>query len=456
MPFAAGPDRRTAIALFCVAFVTFAWFDDQAGWNQQAQFALTRALVERQTLRVDGYVDPGGDASPGSDGGTYINKPPGLSIAAAVPYAVLYGLERAAGRDTRSLVRANAWIVTMLTAGASGAAIAAVLFLFLRRAAGATSREAAGVALIVAFGTIVFPYSTMFFAQVPAALLVFLAFTRLRERSLAAGAYAGAAVCCFYLCVVAATVFLAACLVHSRRSALRFAAGLLPFAVLLGAYHFVCFGSPWLTAQEASVNFTEPGLVMGILRLPSPAAAWGILGSPYRGLFYCSPVLLAALAGAVTMVRRRLFRFELAVTVATFLAFVAAVASFNGWHGGWAFGPRYLLPVVPLLALPLLFALRAARTVVIALALLSIGIQFLATAVDPMPPGRLRDPIGGYYLPAFLGTDRLPHVGLRGARNAGEFLFGEGSRWSVVPVAIWMLAGSALVCWRREESAVTP
>ena len=35
--------------------------------------------------------------------------------------------------------------------------------------------------------------------------------------------------------------------------------------------------------------------------------------------------------------------------------------SFNGWHGGSGLGPRYLSPIVPLLAVPMLFATRLYR-----------------------------------------------------------------------------------------------
>ena len=91
-------DRRIAVGLFILAFVTYAWFFGGGGWNQNAQLDLTRALVERQTLHIDGYRMNTGDISWSRASGewhAYINKPPGVSFLAAIPYAFLYAIEHA-------------------------------------------------------------------------------------------------------------------------------------------------------------------------------------------------------------------------------------------------------------------------------------------------------------------------------------------------------------------------
>ena len=42
--------------------------------------------------------------------------------------------------------------------------------------------------------------------------------------------------------------------------------------------------------------------------------------------------------------------------IAIVTAFILVIASFNGWNGGFAFGPRYLVPIVPLLGIPMMAA----------------------------------------------------------------------------------------------------
>lgn len=429
--------------------MTFAWFYGGAGWNQDAHFDLTRALVERQTLYIDGYDVNTGDVSRGTGGHTYINKAPGLSFLAAIPYAAVYAVERALQLPVDGLTRANAWIVSAFTCGLSGALIGVVLYFHGRRRAGASVRISVAVAVSILFGTIVFPYATMLFAHVPAALFVLLAVTLLDERPLLAGIAAGLAVTCFYVCAVVPAVLAVLAL---RRKSWSFFLGAAPFAVALGLYHWACFGSPFATAVEASTPFTEPGRLFGVLGRPSLEALYGITLSPYRGLFFASPVLLVAFFAR--------WRWHIAAIV---IAFLLVIASFNGWNGGWAFGPRYLLPIVPLFATAMFSAVPRARSLFLIAAVLSIATHFLVTATDAMPSPDVHNPVRDYLLPAFVhgeipdktraafpwyATTRVDPVSLpREATNVGELLFGEGARMSIAPVLLWWaVAAATSVC----------
>ena len=461
-------DRRIAVGLFIIAFVTYAWFFGGGGWNQNAQLDLTRALVERQTLHIDGYRVNTGDISWSRVSGewhAYINKPPGVSFLAAIPYAFLYAIEHAlhVPVDSWKWVTINTWLITVMTCGVTGALIPVVLYLYgIRRASRLT---ALGVALAMAFGTIVFPYATMLMAHVPAALFLLLAFVWLDERPLLAGICAGIAGVCFYICIPAAIVMLIDAFARSRRNAIRFALGGLPFGIFLGVYHYLCFGSPFRTAVEASPNFTEEGLLFGVFYLPSRDALWGLTFSEYRGLFFVSPVLLLAFIGAFRMQRR-----ERAMIGAIVAIFFLAIAGFNGWHGGWAFGPRYLLPIIPLVAIPMLYVRgRALAIAGIVLGVLSFGMQLLATSVHPMPSDAIRRPIRDHLL-------RIGHTSVnpqamdelvpyrsypRGSRestwasfNLGELIFGAGNPWSVLPIALWVIGGAVILS--RLDGAGSP
>lgn len=469
-------DRRTALGLFVVVFVAYAWFFGGGGWNQNANFDLTRAIVERQTIAIDAYAANTGDVST-HGGHTYVNRPPGLSLLAVPPYALLYAIERSQGIDPGDplILIVNLWLCTVAVCATSGAAIAAVLYLHARRRIGATPLAAASVALVIAFGTYLFAWSSVFFVHVPNALLVLLAFVWARERPALAGASIGLAILMNYVSAPAALVLL---VYAGRRHALRFVAGAAPFVAMLMAYQAAAFGSPF-RHSIADVNpiFRDESLFLGVLRLPDPRVLFAILIGRYRGLFYLSPVLVFALAGAVVMLRRRVLRAELAAIGALAAVFLLVNASFNGWHGGGAIGPRYLVPIVPLLAIPMLFATALWRPLWILLSGVSIAVNFLVTAVNPMPSKLIDDPIGRYTLPLFL-TGRLDvpreplwswklmlgHVSVNAQAvderypftrhapgsavsrwasfNAGE-MFAPGSRASLVPVALWMLLGSA-------------
>lgn len=443
-------DRRIALGLFLLAWGTFAWFFGGAGWNQAAHFDLTRALVERQTLYIDGYDVNTGDASQGTHHHVYINKPPGASLLAAVPYALVYTVEHVLRLPGDRMVRTNEWIVTASTCGVCGALIAPLLYAYGRRRARRSETTSLAVALAIVFGTIVFTYSTMLFAHVPAALFLLLAVTLAEERPLAAGVAGGIAATCFYVCAPAVLVV---ALVTPRRW--RFVAGVAPFAILLGIYHWICFGSPFRTAVESSA-YTERGRLFGVLALPKWEAFWGITFSEYRGLFFASPVLLFAFFGMPRMWREA--RRELVMVAASSAIFILAIAAFNGWSGGWNFGPRYLVPMIPLLGLPMLYALeparRATRALWIIAALASVFVHFVATATDAMPSPEEHHPILRYEVPRFFAGGHADKVSLpRESGNLGELVFRAHSRTSVLPVALWMIAGSALLFRRARRAA---
>lgn len=445
-------DRRLAVGLFLLTFATYAWFFGGGGWNQNAHFDLTRALVERQTFHIDGYRVNTGDIGWSNVSGewhAYSNKPPGLPFLAAIPYFVLYHLERALHLpvDSWLWMTVNVYVLTLLAVATCGAGIAVLLFRWARRHT--SPSQAVLIALIGAFGTIVLPYSTMFFSPVPAAFFLLLAFCVLEERPLLAGAAAGIAGLCFYICIPAAAVLALA----ARRKAWKFIVGGLPCGALLAWYHTVCFGAPWRTSLETAQNFTERGLLLGLFRTyPTTAAMWGLTFSEYRGLFFVSPVLLLAFVGLPRMKRR-----DAAIVLAVFAVFLLMVASFNGWEGGSSFGPRHILPAIPFLVLPLAFV--RARWLV-APFVVSVAVNLLATAIDASPPGGIQRPIRDFYLTKREVSinqqsvdELLPnHLYAPGSKesqwasfNLGEFALGAGNGWSVLPVVVWMLAGSAFL-----------
>ncbi|MFZ2491608.1 MAG: hypothetical protein WA208_08995 [Thermoanaerobaculia bacterium] len=470
-------DRRTSIALFIIALVPYLYFYGGWGANQEVNLALTRAMVENGTVRLDGLAGQTINVSTGVSGHLYSNKPPGLSTMAAIPYSVQHALGRRGVDGFSGSSNGSKRLLTILLSGVSGALIAPVLYLYGRRRLGVTSTSAAVTAFAIAFGTLVFPYSTMFFAHVPCALLLLLAFVLLRERPVLAGVAAGIAGSTFLLAAIAAVAMGGLAVRYSARHLVKFIAGGVPFAAALALYQWMAFGSPFLTPAQQSGAFTEEHLVLGLFGAPHffSRLRW-LMHSEYRGLFYCSPALLLAIPGAFVALRRHKFVAELATIAVIAAIFFTSNASFNGWHGGAAFGPRYLLPIVPLLAIPMMFVGDRWRVLWVVLIAAGAAINLAATAVDPMVMDGIQRPVTGYILPTLLhlpvsqetrdlfcpdspGPDCTPgHVALwLGAGNAGERIFGRGSSASVIPAALWIiLTGIALVIRARRQDQESP
>src|SRR3954465_237957 len=108
-------DRRAAEWLAILTFVTCGYFFAGGGWNQNSQFDLTRAIVERHTFAIDAFARNTGDVAI-ANGHVYSNKSPAMSWVAAIPYAALHALERSRGAnpDNAMLLTLNAWLCSLL------------------------------------------------------------------------------------------------------------------------------------------------------------------------------------------------------------------------------------------------------------------------------------------------------------------------------------------------------
>ena len=78
---------KTACFLGAVSFLSFLYFYEGGGWNQNSRFDLLRAIVERHTLQIDAYADNTQDKAH-FRGHYYSDKAPGL-VFLAVPFAVV-------------------------------------------------------------------------------------------------------------------------------------------------------------------------------------------------------------------------------------------------------------------------------------------------------------------------------------------------------------------------------
>src|SRR4051812_3301329 len=190
-------DRRIAEWLFLLTFVTAAYFHAGGGWNQNAAFDLTRAMVERHTFVIDAYAGNSGDLSI-FNGHVYANKAPALSWLAALPYFLVHLLLGTPGNALA--IGIASYLSTLFTVGVLAALVPAMLFLEARRR-GVDAMWAATVALIVAFATEMLPYSTLMMVAAPSGALMLIAYVA--KRDAVAGLAAGLAAAMNYVCIPA-------------------------------------------------------------------------------------------------------------------------------------------------------------------------------------------------------------------------------------------------------------
>lgn len=247
----------------------------------------------------------------------------------------------------------NAWVV---------GATAAVLFL-LGCELGFGIRPSFAMAVLAGVATPLAHYARTFFSE-PLAGLALATFVLLLVRALrrergtrllfAAGLALGACV----LVKVAHAVLLAPALVlglvllRRRQRALGgrpwavdaawLAAGAAVPLLTIAAYNFARFGSPLETGYAGEVEQWTTPFVEGFL---------GLLASPGRGLLWFAPLVTLGVVFAPRFVRR--FPVESAFVAGSLLALLVTYARWYMWEGGWCWGPRFLVPLVPLLMLPI-------------------------------------------------------------------------------------------------------
>ncbi len=399
----AGALSRVGLGILAIAVlgVAFAVLEQEPGPTPVSQFALVRALS-------NGTAEIGPGVTIDSayiDGRYFANKAPGLAFALVPPYLVL----RAAGVQPEHPGDGQVFRTSLRQLTLLGAVVPALALLLLMVVAVEWTVPGYGglAAILLGAGTMLLPFATLLFGHMLAATLGFAAFVvllreRRREPSVLlvalAGLLAGYAVVVEYplgiVALVLAGYVASGARVRARLSAYlgACAVGVLPLAL----YNTWAFGSPTTMSYTNVLNAPSDGGGTPTLgggnstgfygvSLPDARAALSLLLSE-KGLFVVTPLCLAALLGLPALWRAGKRR-EAAVCTAVPALFLAYNASYYLPFGGQGPGPRFLVPALPFLALPLAAALARRLWPTLALGLVSVAVMALATATTPQITG---------------------------------------------------------------------
>jgi hypothetical protein len=298
-------------------------------YDAQIMFQVTQSIVDHGSFAV--HQDTLGMNTPYSVFGI------GMSLLMALPYWVAERLHQSPGAFVMAV---NAAVVS---------AIAVTVFA-LGLATRATALQSLAASALTVFGTLLLPSVATGFSEPSVALAIALGLIGVQtNRPVLAGAAAGFAllmrVDSAFLVVPVLGVAAWVAGARSWQAALRFSAGLMPAVIVTAAYDTLRFGAPWRTGYFYA-TFNHP-LIAGL---------YGLLLSPAAGLFIYVPLLPIALVGLFLAMRR------LPLLASTALALLAVrilvYAVWFEWSAYWAWGPRYLVPAMPVLAVGLLEVCR--------------------------------------------------------------------------------------------------
>ncbi|MCW3016654.1 MAG: hypothetical protein JWO02_3746 [Solirubrobacterales bacterium] len=434
--------RRVGIAAIALLGVGWILIMQSLGWAQTSYFASVKALADG-TTRIDDYHWETRDKSY-IGGHFYSVKAPGLPLLLTPPYLALkavgaltlareaadtarrggttqwtyrglkvaaYGYSRRRAATIKRRLEVQAPLIWALGLVGSVLPALALLVLLRRRAERLEPGFGTLTAVSLGTGTLVMPFAVELFGHMLAALLAFCAFLVVWDerrggaprpwRLAVGGLLAGLAVTTEYPLAIAGAVVglyavlrpgtLAAGWRATGGRALAYAAGVLAGIVPLLMYNVIAFGNVATLSYKDAVNEqgTTGHLTLGLngngffgIGMPRARQAAELLISP-RGLFVLTPIVLAAVIGTVLMYRRG-HRAEALVVGAVCAGFYLYDTGYWLPMGGGSPGPRFLIPMLPFLALGLASAWRAIPGPTLALAAASATTMIIATISYPL------------------------------------------------------------------------
>jgi hypothetical protein len=339
-----------AIYLFLSVYL-LPMFPHGGSANELTRWATAASLVEKSSFDIswtEPLIGPNVDTAQVDDK-IYSNKAPGTAVLAAPVYALTRVF---IGPPNASNIRIS-WFAMRFVLSTLPLLLLGVWFY---------SRESDELSLAtLLFATPLFLYSLLFFSHVFVAVVIYFAFRVIFDQryimpwhAFVAGLLCGVAVISEFTAVIPAAVFGVGLIFADKRERFKrplyFLLGGLPFALLLGWYNHALFGSAF-SFSYAHESFPEWAEVAGRgvfgIGWPSLSNIYLLLLSPSRGLFFTAPIFLYSIVAFFTSREARTVRHR--VKIAAILVTVLVMSGHGAAHGGWAFGPRYLILIMPLL-----------------------------------------------------------------------------------------------------------
>ncbi len=248
----------------------------------------------------------------------------------------------------------------LLALPAAAGALSGLLLLLMARLAGASLAAASLAVVALALTTPLWVYARILWSEAlqTALVAVGLALPLMQRHRpearwpLLAGLALGLAVLTKSFLVLAVPAAAALLALGRREHAVRdlalLGAGLAPFAALAAWYNALRFGTP------LSAGYADGVDVLGF-STPLPEGLYGLVLSPGKGLLLYAPALLLLPWGLRPLWRRA--RGPVLVVAALIAAWTGAVACWWAWHGGETWGPRLMVPLLPVMMVPVALAL---------------------------------------------------------------------------------------------------
>ena len=407
--------------------------------NESCRYYLIMAVVDHHKLYVDDITTNANDDLSFYNGHYYSAKAIGVPLLGIPVYWFIRNFTPLS--ETYPFLPINIFIVRFFVTTFPFILLGIIMFYFSIRM-GTDTANSICMVLAYSFGSIALHHALIFSGHQTAASFCFFSFAlifHLKFRAnknhnlnafyaFVAGLFTGIGALSDYTAMYIAiilTFYIFSIRGIPLNNKILFILGGIPCVLLLALYNLHCFGSPFafsysFLSHEAFRQGAEKGL-LGI-SLPKLNAVSAILFSPSRGLFFVMPFFLYSLFGLFRMFKEKIFFSEAIVIILIFLGYIFINGGFYGWHGGWTYGPRYLVPMLPFLAIPIIFA--PLRSIWFVLILFISAFQvMLSAAIFIHVPNEILNPLFEIIIPfLFDGFTAINLGNLIGLKDPLSFL----------------------------------
>ncbi len=368
----AGPRLRAVAGIFFIvqSFYLLSASGHLRGQDQEYFYRMARSLAREQTFAIEPLVLGEAELAGvrGHDGRFYSRYAPGLPVA----LAPIVSFGDAMTNLSTQLHSKYEWphqgdsdiapriLVSYFNLPVVALSASLLVLMVMRLGYSGLSAMIAGLGF--ALSTFAWGQARLVFAEPLQGLLLLTACSLLMSatprRSFLGGCALGFAILVKMTSLLALPAFLLlpderGRLLCRRRSTT--AGILIPVVMALALYawyNWFRFGSLLATgyaASDESLDFSGNPLI----------ALYGLLLSPGRGILWFAPLTVVALCGLRRFYsEQRIVARALLVLIAVWLV---VHLFYKRWDAGWGWGPRYLLPILPFLLVPLPIMWRTVR-----------------------------------------------------------------------------------------------
>jgi 4-amino-4-deoxy-L-arabinose transferase-like glycosyltransferase len=411
-------ELKIFLTFFVIYFVFIYWY----GYNENSSFDLTRAIVDEGRLEIDSYYNNTRDRSV-YNSHYYSNKAIGAPLQAVPIYAswkyVYYNLfpqsfieSNKPSLDFTTFMESNNMkfihynnpgifikismiLVTSLTSSLFSA-LTVLLIYKISEYFTNNKKHRFLLVTIYGFGTLAFPYATVFFSISTITFFSFFAFhfifksknEKIKNKYIfLTGLLSGIAIITEHMSLLLILFLLIYILtiVQRKKLIILFLMGNFLALLPLFAYNFYIFSSPFdsvykyydpITVRNYDIWIASKN-TFGFNLSFEPFRILRLLIFPFVGLFFYYPILILSLFGLFWMNKK--YKIEKFFIIFLFFSLVILVSMFFYWWGG-AIGPRFLLIAIPFLVIPIVYTFKKINIKIISILLIfSILVNLLST-----------------------------------------------------------------------------